>query len=140
MKSRGGFTLLEVLVALAVLGIAMLALLTLHDESIRSVMRGQEITRAAMLAQTIMTQAELERFPRVGMMHGDFQKLFPNEYPGYQWERIVEKSGTFPDIRKVQVIVAYGPRLGNRFSITEFMHDPSGEEGVPETQPNESEP
>ena len=37
-----GFTLLEVMIAVGVLGIAMLALLSLHDSNLQSVMRGQE--------------------------------------------------------------------------------------------------
>ena len=58
-----GFTLLEVMIAIAVLGIALLALLSLEHQDLQSVIRGQEISRAAMLAQALMTQAELERFP-----------------------------------------------------------------------------
>jgi general secretion pathway protein I len=123
MKTRG-FTLLEVMIAMAVLGIAMLALMGLQDQSMHSVIRGQEITRAAMLAQTVMAETELQRFPDLGQTHGNFRQWFGDQFPSFVWQRIVEPSGAFPDVRKVQVIVQYGPHLSGRFTLTEFMHSP----------------
>ena len=119
-----GFTLIEVMVAMAILGIALLGLLSLHHQSIQSVIRAQEETRASMLAQAVMTEAELERYPDLGMTHGDFQASFPGEFPDFRWERIVAASGMFPDVRKVKVIVAYGPKLSQSFALVEFMHSP----------------
>ncbi|HYK66220.1 MAG TPA: prepilin-type N-terminal cleavage/methylation domain-containing protein [Patescibacteria group bacterium] len=119
-----GFTLIEVMVAMAILGIALLGLLGLHHQSLQSVIRAQDATRASMLAQAVMTEAELERYPDLGMTHGDFQASFPGEFPDFRWERLVSASGMFPDVRKVQVIVAYGPRLSQSFALVEFMHSP----------------
>lgn len=118
------FTLIEVMVAMAILGIALLGLLTLHHQSIQSVIRAQQETRASMLAQTVMTEAELERFPDLGTTSGDFRASFPGEFPEFQWERIVTESGMFPDVRKVKVIVAYGPKLSQSFALVEFLHSP----------------
>lgn len=119
-----GFTLLEVMVAMAVLGIAMLALLSLHHQSLQSVIHSRDIARAGMLCQTVMTQAELEQWPRVGITKGNFDKLFPGKYQKFRWERDVEESGVFPDVRKVRVKVFYGPKFLKTFSITEFVHNP----------------
>ena len=119
-----GFTLLEVMVALAVLGIALLALLTLHHQSLQSVIHSRDVARAGALAQAIMANAEIEQFPALGTKRGNFEQMFPREYSNYRWERDVAASGVFPDVRKVRVIVFYGPKQGNRFSITEFMHNP----------------
>jgi general secretion pathway protein I len=119
-----GFTLLEVMVAIAILGIALLSLLSLHHQSMQSVIRAQQTTRASMLAQAVMTEAELERFPDLGYTNGDFQAAFPGEFPDFRWERVVEASGMFPDVRKVQVKVRYGPRLTQSFALVEFMHSP----------------
>jgi general secretion pathway protein I len=120
-----GFTLLEVMIAIAVLGIAMLALLSLHHTNLQSVMRGQELSTAAQLAQSLMTNAEMERVPMMGTTQGDFQRLFPGAYRNFRWTRTVEMSAMFPDIRKVQVTVLYGPRFGRNFSLVEFLHDPT---------------
>lgn len=119
-----GFTLLEVMVAMAILGIALLGLLGLHHQSMVSVIRAQQMTRAAMLAQAVMTEAELERFPDLGMTSGDFEAAFPNEFPDFRWARNVVESGIFPDVRKVQVLVRYGPKLTQSFELVEFLHSP----------------
>ena len=77
-----GFTLLEVMVAIAILGIALLGLLGLQHQSMQSVIRAQQSTRASMLAQAVMTEAELERFPDLGRTSGDFESSFPGRVPG----------------------------------------------------------
>ncbi len=122
--SGAGFTLLEVLIAIAVLGIGLSALLGLHHRSMQSVIDAQNETRAAMLAQVVMTQAELQRYPDDGNSHGDFNSVFPNKYPNYRWQRLVQESGIFPDVRKVRVTVLYGAGFGHAFTITEFIHNP----------------
>ncbi|MHB8382967.1 MAG: type IV pilus modification PilV family protein [Candidatus Binataceae bacterium] len=121
---RAGFTLLEVMLAMAVLGIALLALLALHHQSLQSVIHGQDISRAAQLAQAIMSVAEMERFPNPGTTKGNFETLFPKEYPNFTWEQIVSLSGFFPDVEKVDVIVFYGPGHSKSFKLTEFLHNP----------------
>ncbi len=123
-RMRAGFTLLEVMLAMAVLGIALLALLALHHQSLQSVIHGQDISRAAQLAQAVMSVAEMERFPDPGMTKGNFETLFPKEYPNFSWEQIVSMSGFFPDVCKVQVIVFYGPNHSKSFELTEFLHNP----------------
>ena len=122
--ARAGFTLLEVLIAIAVLGIALLALLALEHQDLQSVIRGQDVSRAAMLAQALMTQAELQRFPPVGRSSGDFDRMYAGQYPNFRWTRSVEPSPVFPGLRKVEIHVLYGPRFGRDFSIVEFMHNP----------------
>lgn len=125
MRRRArAFTLLEVMVAIAILGIALLGLLGLQHQSMQSVIRAQQSTRASMLAQAVMTEAELERFPDLGLTNGDFESSFPGEFPDFRWEREVEASGIFPDVRKVKVVVRYGPKLSQSFSLVEFMHSP----------------
>jgi len=123
-RENHGFTLLEVMVAMAVLGIALLALLTLHHQSLQSVIQSRDFTRAAMLSQAVMAQAELEQFPQIGSTRGNFDRLFPHEYPNFRWERDVAESGVFPDVRKVRVFVFYGPGGARNFSVTEYLHNP----------------
>ena len=123
-RHEPGFTLLEVMIAIAILGITMIALLALHREDLQSVIRAQDLQRAAMLAQTLMTQAELERFPPLGNTTGNFEDLYPAQYPNFRWEMDVEPSTVFSDVRKVEVRIHYGPEFGRTFDIVEFMHNP----------------
>jgi type II secretory pathway pseudopilin PulG len=118
------FTLLEVMVAVAFIGFAMLALLSLHHTGMQSVSRARELTQAAMLAQALMTDAEQTRFPDPGRLIGDFQKLYPGQYANFRWQRIVEQSQEFPDIRRVRITILYGPGFRRTFVLTEFMHNP----------------
>jgi type II secretion system protein I len=118
------FTLLEVMIAVAFIGIALLALLSLHHSNLQSVIRGQDLTRAAMLAQAVMTQAEMERFPSTGTTRGDFSQIYPGQYPNFRWQRSVDPSPMFPDVCRVEVRVFYGPRLRRNFDLVEFMHNP----------------
>ena len=127
-----GFTLLEVMIAVGVLGIAMLALLSLHDSNLQSVARGNEMSTASTLAQGMMSDAEIERFPMLGKTSGSFQKLFPGVYPNFSWARLVEASPMFPDIRKVQITIFYGPRFSHAFSVVEFLHNPEPQTGLTE--------
>lgn len=130
-RTRAGFTLLEVMIAIAFIGIAMTALLALHDSDIQSAIRAEELTRAAMLAQGLMAQAELERFPPTGHTHGDFSRLYASQYRNYRWVQEVIPSPTFPDIERVHVTVQYGPRFSNSFSLTEFLRNPLPSQQTP---------
>jgi hypothetical protein len=87
-------------------------------------MRAQDLTAASMLAQTLMTQAEMERFPAPGSSQGDFSRAYPGVYPNFRWQRMVEPSPLFPDVRRVQIRVLYGRRFSRSFELTEFMHNP----------------
>lgn len=128
MRCRG-FTLLEVMIALAVLGIAMMALLALDHQDLQSVIRSRELTQASMLAQTLMTQAELARYPDLGTSSGTFDKLFPGQYPNFRWQQTVTESGVFPDLRKVTIVVQFGPNLGRRYELSELLHNPLPPQG-----------
>jgi general secretion pathway protein I len=134
LAARAGFTLLEVLIAIAVLGIALLALLSLEHQDLQSVVHGQEISRAAMLAQAMMTRAEIERFPPLGTTSGNFDQMYSGQYPNFRWVRSVKPSGTSPDLREVDIEVLYGPRFGRTYSVVEFMHNPLPQVVTPQSR------
>ena len=123
-SSRRAFTLLEVMVAVAFIGIALTALLSLQHTDLQSVTRGQDLTAASSLAQALMTQAEIERFPAVGSLQGDFSRAYQGQYPNFRWQRIVDASSLFPDVHRVRIRVIYGPAFSRSFELTEFMRNP----------------
>ena len=131
---RHAFTLLEVMIAVAFIGVAMLALLSLHHSAMQSVARTRQLTQAAMLAQAVMADAEQTRFPDPGRTTGDFQKMYPGQYRDFRWQRIVEPSLRFPKIRRVRVEVFYGPGFQRAFGLTEFMHNPNPPPGLGPTR------
>jgi general secretion pathway protein I len=123
MKSTG-FTLIEVMVALAVVAIALMALLSLQHQTLQSVVRASDMTKAALLAQELMTQAETGPFPALGTTSGNFESTHPHHYSNFRWEQSVEASAVFPDIRKVRIMVHYGPRFTRTFQVTELIRNP----------------
>jgi general secretion pathway protein I len=79
--SGSGFTLLEVLVAIAVIATAMVSLLGLHGRNIQIIASDQHLARATILAQQVMTQALVSsEFPDPTQDRGDFA-----DDPAYHW-------------------------------------------------------
>jgi general secretion pathway protein I len=124
LTGAAGFTLIEVMVALAVVAIALVGLLGLQHSTLQSVVRASEMTKAALLAQELMTQAETGQFPAIGVTTGNFENLHPRHYPNFRWEQTVESSAVFQDVRKVRVRIRYGPRFGRSFDLTELIRNP----------------
>jgi len=134
------------MIAIAFIGIAMLALLSLHQRNLRAVIRAQDLTRASMLAQQLMSGAEVERFPTPGEMHGDFSRDYPGQFKNFRWQREVTLMPQFPDMRRVSVSIFYGRKFSRRFDLVEFVHNPNpppvaGQSGVnPGAEDNEPNP
>jgi prepilin-type N-terminal cleavage/methylation domain-containing protein len=122
---RRAFTLLEVMIAVAFIGIAMLALMSLHQSNLNSVIRAQDLTRAAMLAQQLMSTAEVERFPLPGRTRGDFAHEYHGLFANFLWEREVDPVPEFPDVRRVRVTILYGRGYSRKFNLFEYMHNPT---------------
>ncbi len=102
-----GFTLLEVLVAVAILGLALVSLLGLHVRDLALIERDQRITEGTLLARALMTDAEVEPFPDIGLTSGDFEDRYPGQFPNVRWEREVAPTPV-PDVREIRVRVFRG--------------------------------
>jgi len=102
-----GFTLLEVLVAVAILGLGLVSLLGLHVRNLALIAHDQRITDSTLLARALMTDAEVEPFPDIGLTSGDFEDRHPGQFPDLRWEREVSPT-PIPDVREVRVRVFHG--------------------------------
>jgi general secretion pathway protein I len=72
-SARSGFTLLEILVATVIMGIAVTALLSGLSQSVKNAGRLNEYDRASMLARTKMNDLLLDpTLPFEGSMEGNF--------------------------------------------------------------------
>lgn len=86
--TAGGFTLLEVMVAVAVVAIALVVLLRLHLVSLDNTLRAQDLTTAVLLAQGKM--ATVGTFPDAGEEQGKFEGP---ELERFRWfTRVTEHS------------------------------------------------
>lgn len=87
--SRRGFTLLEILVAMAILSISMLALMSISGNTLVVSGRAENVTVATMLARQKMTDIEIElskamkknEFPDEKSEEGTFDEPFED----YSW-------------------------------------------------------
>jgi len=104
---KRGFTLLEVLVAVAVLGLALVSLLGLHVRNLDLIDRDQRVTEATLLARGLMAEVDAAPFPDLGITDGDFELRYPERYPDLRWEREVLPSPV-ADIREVRIRVFRG--------------------------------
>jgi general secretion pathway protein I len=86
-----GFTLLEVMVAVAVIAIALIPLLRLHLLSLDATLYAQDLTTAVGLAQKMMAEMPSQLEP--GETHGTFDEAI---YQRFRWQTSVSESEEFP--------------------------------------------
>jgi general secretion pathway protein I len=113
-KRENGFTLLEVLVAMAILATAMVVLLESHASSIRISDTSRRLTVGSALARDLMTEIELQGFPSPGSETGDFEQWYPDMYPDYRWEMEIQESMIWQNVREVYVKVLWTETGGER--------------------------
>jgi general secretion pathway protein I len=105
-QGSGGFTLLEVMVALAIVSVALVSLLTLANRSITTHARLQRLTQATLLAQQKMATTEVDaRFGR--LVRNRQEGVFPEPYSAYRW-RLDFADTPLPSIKAVTVTVVWG--------------------------------
>ncbi|MBD0316697.1 MAG: prepilin-type N-terminal cleavage/methylation domain-containing protein [Nitrospiraceae bacterium] len=112
---EAGFTLLEVLLAIALLAMALPVLLGLRNFDLDLHARAEELTAATLLAQEKLLEAELLTAYPIGEVGGDFQgqplgvtsTAIPVERPkGYRWKRSIMPT-PLQLIREVRVQVSW---------------------------------
>ena len=102
--SSGGFTLLEVMIALAIISIALITLLGLANRSIAVHERLQRLTQATLLAQEKLS--ELEGAAAADSATDD-EGVFEEPFENYTWE--VSYSDTpLPSVKMISVSVIWG--------------------------------
>src|SRR5262245_25875677 len=118
MDSRG-FTLLEVLLALAILALALPILLGLRNFDLDLHARASDITAATMLAQEKLLEGEMRiEFP-VGETVGDFRNRPPgvvspfvdqNRAERFRWRRLITTT-PLPNVRELKIQVRWPQEL-----------------------------
>lgn len=90
-----GFTLLEVIVALAVLAICLTVVYRMQHVTVTMSVKSRFLTMAPQLAQAKLTEIERQSFEQIVGDSGDFGEDFPN----YTWKVSVEEidSELIPD-------------------------------------------
>ncbi len=85
---NAGFTLLEVMVAMAIISIVLTSVYKMHGQTLIMSETARFYTLAPMLAQSKMADFDIKPSKDQDSDSGNFG----NDYPGYQWEIVVEET------------------------------------------------
>ncbi|NND65612.1 MAG: type II secretion system minor pseudopilin GspI [Gammaproteobacteria bacterium] len=102
IKKLNGFTLLEVMVALAVLALTTTAVFTGIRTYAQNLSYVKQRTLASWIAANEMTRLRIERqWPKIGRLKNDV------EYAGVEWDVVMDVSATDVDaLRRIDVAVS----------------------------------
>jgi general secretion pathway protein I len=110
-----GFTLLEVMVAVAIMSMVLVTLLGLKNSSMQDVALAEHITTATMLAKRTMVETIATK-PR---LPAEDEGEFPEEgYKGYTWKKTIVPT-PFINIMEVHVAVLW--KEGTRDETVELV-------------------
>jgi len=107
-RSERGFTLMEVMISLAILSIALVAILDMHSGGLRTHDYARKLTQATLLARGKMVELEDEAYQK------DFSELgevrtgtFEEEgAPKFKWEAQLLKPAADIDIQKIFALIS----------------------------------
>jgi general secretion pathway protein I len=108
LQHRKGFTLLEVMIALAILAISLTAVFRSQSQSVSMAGEARFLTTASLLAQSKM--AEMEGMKPQDLRDGN--GVFGDNYPNYHW-RVEVKDTAFQYLKKIDVIVTNSIMVAN---------------------------
>lgn len=115
-RASGGFTLLEVLVATAILGVAVVSLLGLHARNLTLAVEAEQLTIATTLAEDVLALARLDPDLAEGLERGRFvprpedaddrNSIYGGPLsPDYTWTREVTPTA-LPLLKQLRVSVS----------------------------------
>lgn len=109
MRRRHAFTLLEVLVALALLAIGLVGVMESVSQSLRQTKANADRAEAGTLAQQRLTELTLTTDLAPGTDEGEFG----DEHPGFRWRSSVE-STEHDGLYRLSVTVLWTPPSGEQ--------------------------
>lgn len=98
--TKNGFTLLEVMVALAIIATALVTLLGSHLISLNLAQKNKEQTMQSLLARQKLEESFITPFDSLQNDSGDFGPA----HPEYKWELEVENADV-ENLKKITIIV-----------------------------------
>ena len=126
----GGFTLLEVMIAVSIIAIAFVTLIGSQSQSVSIAGHTRFAITSALLAQKKLTDIESANFSDVSSDGGDFGE----NYPGYRWKSQVSElseddtgiEGSDGMLKAVDLIVSLGNDEGRAYTVrTIVMQKPN---------------
>jgi len=121
-----GFTLLEVMVAMAIIAITLMAVLNAQSGSLSRACEAKFSTTAPLLAQEKIAELEIEKAEDLTSDSGDFG----DDFPGYSWELTAqEPSFDSPEnvsdhLRQLDLTISWGEDELYSYSLRLYRFSP----------------
>lgn len=161
---ESGFTLIEVALSVAILGVALTTLVALQSGYLRSYMYGRNLVKASLVGQYLLAVWDAdEDLPNPGSSEKDLLPILDKlgyfaesdtmidekiSFEGWQLRRTVTNVGYPPlekALRKIELEVIWGPGSNERFPLVYFAKgdqmpggdgDAEVEEDISEDEPS----
>jgi general secretion pathway protein I len=118
---QSGFTLLEVMIAVAIVAIALVTLLGLSNRSIDINGRLQKITQGTLLAQHKMAEIETQPLTADRELQQE-EGIFDPPFEQYRWRVAYEEVPMLTEVHMVTVSVAWGDAARNELvELSSFL-------------------
>ena len=109
LQSDFGFTLLEIMVAISIIGIVLVSVYKMHAQTISMNYEARFYATAPLLAQLKMAELETKLLEEQTNDSGDFG----DEFPGYRWNVVIDDvesealGNTAEDLKEINVFVSF---------------------------------
>lgn len=121
MSNEQGFTLLEVMIALAIVGTTLIAMLSLGNRTIATNDHLQRLTQATLLAQEKMTEIEQGAAANSSLGLQNVQGAFVEPFADFSWQ-IALAPTPIAQVQQVVVTVSWGDTGRNeQVDLTSFV-------------------
>jgi general secretion pathway protein I len=90
VSRQGGFTLIEMMVAVSIIAIVLTAVYRLHSQTLMMTIGARFYTVAPLLAQNKLVDIELSSAKELTQGTGDFGK----DFPAYTWEVAIDDTNS----------------------------------------------
>jgi general secretion pathway protein I len=125
-KSHTGFTLLEVMVAMAIIAITLMAVYDSQSASVSRASEAKFTIKASLLTQKKMAEIDMLDAQDITSDSGDFG----DEYPGFSWKIDVEDSSIdVPEevsthLKQINLTISWGKDELYSYNIKQYRFSP----------------
>ena len=118
-KEAGGFTLIEIMAALAILGLAMFALLQAHYGALRLFSDARQLALTDELTMLALGIAEVEVATGTTSGEGEFNQRYPDYEYRFEAQAVSED---LPGLMEILVVVT-GPEVSREVRMLTFQQE-----------------
>jgi prepilin-type N-terminal cleavage/methylation domain-containing protein len=119
MRRGQGFTLLEVMIAVAFIAVAAVAVLRTQGQGLLLAEQARFTARAVFLARQVLNETHAQD----DLLQGNNGEAFPDPLSDFKWERRVTPVSGFPGLYRVKITVLRGEQPdGEGVKLTGFTY------------------